>query len=75
MSEMEPEVSEFLKKIVWSLSAIMIWMMINILFGIKWGYALFEKGHTLGSIIFYTWILISLFFLYKLYHKFWGQKN
>jgi hypothetical protein len=53
----------------------MVWMMINILFGIKWGYALFEKGHTPGSIIFYAWILISLFFLYKLYHKFWGQKN
>jgi hypothetical protein len=74
MSESELDVSEFLKKIVWSISAIMVWMMINILFGIKWGYALFEKGHTLGSIIFYSWIIISLFFLYKLYQKFWGKK-
>jgi hypothetical protein len=70
MSESELDVSEFLKKIVWSISAIMVWMMINILFGIKWGYALFEKGHTPGSIIFYGWIIISLFFLYKLYQKF-----
>jgi hypothetical protein len=75
MSEMEPEVVAFLQKIVWSLSAIMVWMLINILFGIKWGYAFFEKGHTLGSIIFYIWIIISLFLLYKLYQKFWGQKN
>jgi hypothetical protein len=75
MSEMEPEVSEFLKKIVWSLSAIMVWMLINILFGIKWGYALFETGHTLGSVIFYTWIMISSYFLFRLYQKFWGQKN
>jgi len=75
MSEMEPEVSEFLKKIVWSLSAIMVWMLINILFGIKWGYALFEKGHTLGSVIFYIWIMISSYFLFRLYQKFWGQKN
>jgi ABC-type long-subunit fatty acid transport system fused permease/ATPase subunit len=75
MSEEELDVSEFLKKIVWSLSAILVWMMINILFGINWGYALFEKGHIPGSILFYSWIIISLFFLYKLYQKFWGKKN
>jgi hypothetical protein len=75
MSEMEPEVREFLQKIVWSLSAIMVWMLINILVGIKWGYALFEKGHTLGSVIFYIWIMISSYFLFRLYQKFWGQKK
>ena len=74
MSEMEPEVREFLQKIVWSLSAIMVWMLINILVGIKWGYALFEKGHTLGSVIFYIWIMISSYFLFRLYQKFWGHK-
>ena len=75
MSEEELDVSEFLKKIVWSLSAILVWMMINILFGIKWGYAFFEKGHIPGSIIFYSWIMISLYSLYKLYQKFWGKKS
>ncbi len=75
MSEMEPEVREFLQKIVWSLSAIMVWMLINILVGIKWGYALFETGHTLGSVIFYTWIMISSYFLFRLYQKFWGNKT
>jgi hypothetical protein len=75
MSEMEPEVWVFLQKIVWSLSAIMVWMLINILFGIKWGYAFFEKGNTLGAVIFYVWLIVSLYFLYKLYQKFWGQKS
>jgi ABC-type long-subunit fatty acid transport system fused permease/ATPase subunit len=75
MSEMEPEVVAFLQKIVWSLSAIMVWMMINILFGIKWGYAFFENGHTPGSIIFYLWIIISFFLLIRLYQKFWSQKK
>jgi hypothetical protein len=75
MSEMEPEVRAFLQKIVWSLSAIMVWMLINILVGIKWGYALFETGHTLGSVIFYTWIMISSYFLFRLYQKFWGNKT
>lgn len=74
MSEMEPEVREFLQKIVWSISAIMVWMLVNILFGIKWGYAFFEKGHTLGAVIFYLWILVSLILLFRLYQKFWGQK-
>lgn len=71
---MEPEVREFLQKIVWSISAIMVWMLVNILFGIKWGYAFFEKGHTLGAVIFYLWILVSLILLFRLYQKFWGQK-
>jgi Zn-dependent protease with chaperone function len=75
MSEMEPEVRDFLQKIVWSLSAIMIWMLINILFGIKWEYAFFEKGHILGAVIFYVWIIISSFFLFRLYQKFWSQKD
>lgn len=75
MSEMEPEVRAFLQKIVWSISAIMVWMMINILFGIKWGYAFFDKGHTLGAIIFYAWILISIFFLVRTYKRFWGEKK
>jgi hypothetical protein len=49
--------------------------MINILFGIKWGYAFFEKGHTLGAIIFYAWIIISIFFLVRIYKRFWGEKK
>jgi len=70
---MEPEIVFFLKKIVWTLSALLIWMMINILFGIKWGYGLFEEGHRLGSLLFYAWLCISIWFLYRLYRNYWTK--
>jgi len=73
MSQMEPEVRHFLRKIIWTLSAALLWLLLNVLTGLKWGYAFFEKGHTLGSIIFYLWFAASLSFLLWLYHRWWKE--
>lgn len=73
MSQMEPEVKQFLRRIVWTISAALIWMMVNVLTGLKWGYAFFENGHILGSIFFYLWFAASLSFLLWLYHKWWKE--
>lgn len=70
---MEPEITLFLKKILWTLSTLLLWMMVNILFGLKWEYAIPAAERALGSAIFYGWMLISLFFLFKLYKKYWGN--
>ena len=69
---MEPDVALFLKKIVWSLSAALVWMLVNTLFGIRLRYFLFEEGHSLGSILFYGWLMISILLLLRLYIK-WGK--
>jgi hypothetical protein len=72
---MEPEIALYLRKIVWSLSAIMVWMLVNIFFGIQKGYMLFEEGHTFGSVIFYLWLSGSFYALFKLYKRHWRQKQ
>jgi hypothetical protein len=72
---MEPDVALFLKKIVWSLSAALVWMLVNTLFGIRFRYLLFEEGHSLGSAIFYGWLVVSVFLMLKLYRKWWKDQD
>ena len=72
---MEPDVALFLKKIVWSLSAALVWMLVNTLFGIRLRYMLFAEGHSLGSFIFYGWLVASFFLMMKLYRKWWKNRD
>ena len=71
MSSMEPEVRRFLQKIVVTISVGLLWMLINTLVGIKWGWAFFEEGVQLGNIIFYIWLIGSLTLLLRYYWKIW----
>jgi len=71
MSGMEPEVKNFLSKIVTSLSVGLLWLLINSTIGIYFNFAFFENKPTPGNYIFYVWFLVSLFFLIKLYRKIW----
>ena len=71
MNGMEPEVSRYLKKIATSISLILIWMLILILFGLKYGYFFFGEGQVLGSSIFYAWMLGSGFFLVRWLVRYW----
>ena len=71
MSGIEPEVKSFLSKIVTSLSAGLLWMLINSTIGIGFNFAFFENKPSIGNYIFYLWFLLSLFFLIKLYRKIW----
>ncbi|MBA2248833.1 MAG: hypothetical protein H0W12_01420 [Chitinophagaceae bacterium] len=70
MSDMEPEVRNFLAKITISLSVSVLWMLINSTFGIFFKYAFFEDKPTIGNYIFYIWFVISLgWLIYYLYKK------
>jgi len=73
MSSMEPEVRRFLQKIVVTISVGLLWMLINTLVGIKWGWAFFEEGVQLGNIIFYIWLIGSLTLLLRYYWKIWKE--
>lgn len=73
MSSVEPEVKQFLQKIVVTIFLGLIWMLINTLAGIKWGYAFFEDGLELGNIIFYIWLVGSLTALLWYYWKIWKK--
>ena len=71
MSGIEPEVKNFLSKIVTSLSIGLLWMLINSTIGIYFNFAFFENKPTIGNYIFYVWFLVSLYFLIKLYRRIW----
>ena len=71
MSGMEPDVKNFLSKIVTSLSVGLLWLLVNSTIGIRFNFAFFENKPTIGNYIFYVWFLASLFFLIKFYRKIW----
>jgi len=71
MSEMEPDIKNFLSKVMSSLSIGMLWLLINTTVGIGFNYAFFEKKPSLGNYIFYAWFIVSLFFLVLYFRKKW----
>jgi hypothetical protein len=72
---MEPEVVEFLKKISYTIGLFLLWMILNIIFGIKlqWAY-IFDDKIALKNIIFYTACLASfigtIFLVFKMWRNF-----
>lgn len=71
MSDMEPEVKNFLSRIATSLSVGLLWMLVNSTIGIGLNFAFFEDKPTIGNYIFYSWFLLSLFLLIIFYRKKW----
>lgn len=74
MSKMEPEATEFLKRIVWSLSSGLVWLFFNIGFGIYKGWMVPEHGLQVSNIIFYAWMIISLALLIWINYRIWRKK-
>jgi len=68
---MEPEVREFLLKIVQSISMGMVWLLVNMSIGIYYGFAFFEGMPTLGNYIYYVAFLASLVLLILYLRKKW----
>ncbi len=75
---MEPEVREFLVKIMQSISMGMVWLLVNMSIGIYYGYAFFEESPTMGN--YFYWIaflasLVALILYLKKKWKGWEEKN
>jgi hypothetical protein len=74
MSIIEPEVRDFLKRIVSSIFIGFFWLMLNMTLGIYFGF-LFVRGKiSIGNIIFYIFFLASLAFLMRFYFRTWKKK-
>jgi hypothetical protein len=73
-SGMEPEVREFLKRIVWSITAGMLYLLINTSVGIMGGWLFIYDKPVLGNYIFYVWLAISTVVLIRLMLKWWKKK-
>ncbi len=68
---MEEETKQFLLLIVNTISIVLIWMMVNVLVGIYFGFAFFEDKPTWKNITYYIVFLISLFFIARYLFRKW----
>ena len=71
---MEPDVQDFLVRILNSLSVAMVWLLVNMTIGIYFGLAFFEDKPSLWNYIFYVWFLISLGLLLLYFRKKWKDR-
>ena len=68
---MEPEVREFLVKIVQSLSMGLLWLLVNMSIGIYYGLAFFEGSPSIGNYLYYVGFIASLVLLILYLKKKW----
>jgi hypothetical protein len=74
MSSMEPEVREFLKKIVQSIFLGLFWLLINMTLGIYFELLFVDGRLRLSNIIFYLFFIGSLVLLIRFYIKTWKDR-
>jgi len=74
MSHMEEDASRFLKRVVWSISSGLLWLLINLGIGIYNGWMVPENGIRAANIIFYIWMALSLGVLIYVNYRIWKEK-
>ena len=71
MSEMEPEIKNFLSKILSSISLTLLWFLVNTTIGIGFNYAFFENKPSLKNYFFYLFFLLTLVLLIVYFKRKW----
>jgi hypothetical protein len=74
MSNMEPEVRDFLMRISLSIGAALLWLFINVTIGIFGGWLFFYETPRLGNYVFYVWLLMSVVLLVWVYRRLWKKR-
>ncbi len=74
MSEgMEPEAKKYLLKVLNSLFSGLLWLALNVLGGLYWGYGIIERKLSIYNILFFSWFLLSLVALLYYYYRTWKK--
>lgn len=68
---MEPQLLQFLNRIMRTIGLVVLWMTLNSSLGIMWGYAFVENNWKLGNSLFYCFLLVSFIGLAYLLFKIW----
>lgn len=68
---MEDETREFFVLIANTISLVLLWMLVNVFVGLYKGLAFFEDLPNWKNYLYYTWFLLSLFFLVRHVKKKW----
>ena len=71
---MEPEAAAFLRRVANSLAIGFIWLAVNATAAIKGDNAFIGDHISLRNILFYSWFLISVVILIKIFKKVWAGK-
>ena len=74
MSNIEPEVKDFLKRIVLSLTLGLTWLIVNMTLGIYFGLLFPGEKFGIGNGLYYVFLLGSLFFITRLLLRTWKKK-
>jgi hypothetical protein len=70
---MEEDASRLLRKVVKTMSAAIVWLLINMTFGIYFGWMFYYKNPTIGNYIFYAFMGISLVLFILYIRKVWKE--
>lgn len=70
---MEPELRAFFIRVLYSLTAGLVWMFVNMWAGIYLGWLFFEWPMKTGNIIFYVFMVVSFAVLIRYYVKLWRK--
>lgn len=70
---MEPEAKKYLLKVLNSLCFGLMWLTLNVLGGLYWGYAIIEEKISFYNILFFTWFALSLAALLYCYYRIWKK--
>lgn len=69
----EPEVTRYMWRIVRTLVAGLLWMLLQVIAGVKTGYAFTDEGLTWKNIAYYVGGLASLAALLYYYYRLWKK--
>lgn len=70
---MEPELKIFLKRIIITLSLILVWLIANATAGIKFGFAFWDVSFTWKNGVFYAGFFISFIAIFIYLKKLWSK--
>ena len=70
---MEPGIREFFKRLVTTISLLILWMAVNTTIGIKYNFAFFEDKIHWYNYVFYVWLVVTFVALIWFYKKLWEK--
>lgn len=70
----EPEVKDFLKRILQTVSMGMLFLIVHMTFGLYLNWGFYEEKITVGNVIYYIFLILSLVGLLLYYNKLWKSR-
>ena len=74
MSHMEEDASRFLKRVVWSIFSVFLWLTLTVGIGAYNGWLVPENGIRAANIIFWIWMALSLALVIWINYRIWKVK-